>query len=193
MGWLYRSEPVRNVKDHITMEVFRCTTPGHNYEVLDSAVVGNTYYAAVRRILPDHAPYVFAAIILFRNSKSGSVYKDMDDSAGPCQVACPLRILKKLSKFEDMPGGIERRDMPPHGVTTFAPIIARKRRRPGARGRSSPEPHQIAQPLTFRSGSRRIVFTVRCYQRRGKTRTAFEAATRGCLCAIPRRCWPKLR
>jgi hypothetical protein len=89
MGWLYRYEPVRNVKEHIDTEVFRCSTPGHAYEVLDSAVIGNTYYAAVKRITPDHAPYVFAAVILFRNPKSGFGYKDMDESMGPCEVACP--------------------------------------------------------------------------------------------------------
>ena len=88
------------------------------YKVLKSAMVGSTYYAAVRnlkecvgrdedgkRIYKDakDAP-VWAAVFLTQTNIRDSFnfgYKDMAESMFPCEVSCPMSILKLLSPTDD--------------------------------------------------------------------------------------------
>lgn len=66
-------------------------------EVLKSAMVGSTYYAAVR----NKDGKVWAAVFLTcgRTRHDGTAwgYKDMDESMGPCEDKCPVSILDLLS------------------------------------------------------------------------------------------------
>ena len=71
---------------------------------IESAIVGNTYYAAVEHIQPDGSRRVWAAITRFQTgSKNGFgnfCYKDMDETCGPYYYDCPMKILNLLTETE---------------------------------------------------------------------------------------------
>lgn len=89
---------------------------GH-FEVVRSAMVGTTYYAAVKAILrrigdgkdtyepiPESEQKVFGVVFLTtvdRKDYYNFAYKDMDETCGPCQTDCPLGILKLLDKTDN--------------------------------------------------------------------------------------------
>lgn len=188
MGWMYQYQQVRDVKHHIehNESLFTSSVPGHAYEVLDSAIVGSTYYAAVRRTTPDHAPYVFATVILFRNPKSGFGYKDMDESMGPNEVACPLRILAKLSPFEDMPGGLANRGYAAQWRESVrAYHRAKAEQTKTARSFNVGDKIKLPEPVSFFKGQCKVdTFTVQTYLRRGKHMRVYSAPGVG-LCKLP--------
>ena len=79
------------------------------YEVLKSAMVGSTYYAAVKRTKfatetePEFSK-VFAVICLTSTNMKdyyNFAYKDMDESMGPYQYSCPKCILDLLSPTDN--------------------------------------------------------------------------------------------
>lgn len=75
------------------------------YEVLKSAMVGSTYYAAVKRTkfatdTEKENSIVFAAICLTSTNLKDYYnfsYKDMDETCGPYQCDCPKGILDLLT------------------------------------------------------------------------------------------------
>ena len=75
------------------------------HETLDGARAGTTVYLAVRSTDNNTGrSYVFAAVILIRNSKKdGFGYKDQDEGMGPHQYDCPQRIMRLLSPIADLP------------------------------------------------------------------------------------------
>ena len=88
---------------------------GH-YQVLKSAMVGSTYYAAVKALkrcdpngegyldIPPEEQIVFAVVFLTNtNSKSAFDfgYKDMDETVGPYKYDCPRSILNLLSPTDN--------------------------------------------------------------------------------------------
>lgn len=190
MGWCFGQSKVSNVKDHIenSTGLFTTSQPGHAYEVLDSAIVKSTYYAAVRRTIPGHAPYVFAAIILFRNPPSGFGYKDMDESMGPIEVSCPLRILALLSPIEDFPGGLAdykcatqwRAAVRQYHLNNADVTRTTKSFKAGDR-------IMLPTPIRFRSGFEENTFDIVSYTARGKNRTAYKTIKSQFLCLIPKR------
>ena len=75
------------------------------YELLKSAMVGGTHYAAVKKTIfatetePERT-IVFAAITLTRVDNKNYfnfAYKDMEESMGPCERNCPKSILDLLT------------------------------------------------------------------------------------------------
>ena len=70
-------------------------------DVLKSAMVGSTYYAAVK----DKNGTVWGAIILTcgRTKWDGTAwgYKDMDETMGPCEDKCPASILALLTPTDN--------------------------------------------------------------------------------------------
>jgi hypothetical protein len=106
MGWFYPNDKLRHQTpaQYITRELTG-EGPTGRATVLATATVRNTIYAAIRN--EDKASgksYVFAAVILFRNTKrDGFGYKQMDEGMGPCEVDCPARIMRLLSPVEDLP------------------------------------------------------------------------------------------
>lgn len=79
------------------------------FEVLKSAMVGSTYYAAVKRTKfatetePENS-IVFAAIVLTNTNVKdywNFHYKDMDETCGPYQCDCPKGILDLLTPTEN--------------------------------------------------------------------------------------------
>lgn len=191
MGWMYSYSQVSDVKHHIEHNEGLFTsssTPGNTWDVLDSSIVGSTYYAAVLRKWPgDTKGYVFAAVILFRNPQSGFGYKDMDESMGPCEVSCPLRILNRLTPIEDMPGGLAGNE---YAAGWREKVREYHRNRAiqtkVAKSFKAGDKIRLPAPLSF-GGRQEDTFTVSTYQSRGKTKTAYLAARLGCLCRIPQR------
>lgn len=112
MGWL--TMPLASMGGHTSPKQYldaqfnydRAATDehsSHGYRVLESACPGNrVYYAAIQR-LDDGVPgEVTAVVCLVRwNPKAadGHVfgYKDMEESSGPYEADCPLRVLERLT------------------------------------------------------------------------------------------------
>ena len=90
--------------------------------MLAAARVGNTVYMALR--CPEKATgksFVLAAVILISNTrKHGFGYKDMTETMGPCECACPDRIMRLLSPVEDIPN-------PSYAAEWRARVAARKK------------------------------------------------------------------
>lgn len=95
MGWTYT---YRRPGESNT-EFFSKMWDGSQAELLDTAQVGFTVYGALR--LPDGR--VRALVILTRWVKDyyNFGYKDMDESMGPCDVACPERIFALLTPLDE--------------------------------------------------------------------------------------------
>lgn len=95
MGWTYtyRRPGVSN------NEFFGKMWIGSTAELLDTAQIGFTVYGALR--LADGR--VRALVILTRWVKDyyNFGYKDMDESMGPCDVACPERIFALLTPLDE--------------------------------------------------------------------------------------------
>lgn len=78
------------------------------FEVLKSALIGSTYYAAIKstKFATETEPektIVFAAIVLTsvdKNSYYNFAYKDMDETVLPCQCQCPESILNLLTETD---------------------------------------------------------------------------------------------
>ena len=104
MGWLYRNEPIDDPLAYLKAKYnYDCET--HTLQTLDGARVRNTVYLAVRSTVKKTGrSFVFAAVILISNTKKhGFGYKDQDKSMGPCECACPQRIIRLLSPIADLP------------------------------------------------------------------------------------------
>lgn len=108
MGWsIYYekvADPVAEVRKLLTWHNVEAGVRG---ECLDAAKVGGAVYAAVRLSKPDMAPYVFAAVFLVQTHPTFG-YKDMDESMGPCEVACPKRIMALLTPLDQIGDGKDR-------------------------------------------------------------------------------------
>jgi hypothetical protein len=190
MGWTYLYKQVRDVKAYLEgpQGIFRCSTPGYSYTVVDSAMVGSTYYAAVRHVTPEQpAGYVFGAIVLTRNPASGFGWKDMDESMGPYEVACPLRILNKLTPIENMPGGAARND---YAAQWRENVRQYHRDRAGrtatAKAFRAGDMLRLPEPIRFRSGLTADTFTVQVITRQGRKQTIYTTPG-GSWCRIPQR------
>jgi hypothetical protein len=104
MGWIYQNDPVDDPVAYLIAE-FTCDGEHRSLQVLDAARVGKTVYMAIKSTdKASGASYVFAAVVLISNTKkNGFGYKDMDESMGPCQCACPERIMSLLTPIADLP------------------------------------------------------------------------------------------
>ena len=133
MGWLFSNQmlthqtPAQYVEQHFTNE-----TDARKQTVLAASAVGGAIYAAIRHeIKATSQSYVFCAVILFRNNrKDGFGTKDMDETAGPCDVDCPDRIMKLLSPIDQIPS-------PGYAADWRARVAAAKEKRKAFRDKSS--------------------------------------------------------
>lgn len=106
MRWLFQDHPLRHERPaEYFMRKLTHESEGTMAAALVAATVRGTVYAAVRSLNKQTgASYVFCAVILFKNSKrDGFGYKMMDEGMGPCEVACPNRIMRLLSPIADIP------------------------------------------------------------------------------------------
>lgn len=104
MGWLYRHDPIDDPVAYLT-DQFNYENEHRRSEVLAAARAGSTVYMAIRSTeKATAASFVFAAVILISNTrKNGFGYKDMTETMGPCECACPNRIMRLLSPVADIP------------------------------------------------------------------------------------------
>lgn len=73
----------------------------NDYTVVDSAMIGTTYYGAIKRSSNNE---VYAAVILTKTDMSDYFnfgYKDLDEYMKPCETKCPVKILKLLTPTEN--------------------------------------------------------------------------------------------
>lgn len=123
MGWTsYHAEHYKNGKIDRKAECDAYFLDGLNrgyYDVLKSAMVGSTYYAAVKPLkksggkdengnyiyvdIPEEEQYVFAAVFLTSTNMKDYFnfsYKNMCETSGPYRRECPKGILDLLTQTD---------------------------------------------------------------------------------------------
>lgn len=122
MGWLYKHDPIDDPVAYLTRH-YNHDGERQTHQVLGAARVASTVYMAIESIdKTTGASYVFAAVILISNTqRHGFGYKDMDEGMGPCECACPGRIMRLLSPVEDIPNPRYAADWAPAWPRTNAP------------------------------------------------------------------------
>lgn len=111
MGWLSMTSagmgghatPKAYLDDQFTYSRMGDGGGTRGMRVIDSAFVGNRVWYAAAEIIQDGEPqYVIALVCKVHwnpKARDGFLfgYKDMEESMGPCEAACPARILRLLS------------------------------------------------------------------------------------------------
>lgn len=118
MGWLFYTD--RRVQTYVDekAEITRlCTfeTDTRRTTLVKARKVGSTWYAAAKvesldgtaledrtYMIDDDGSFTFGAVFLTRMDDGCWGYKDMEESAGPCESRAPLSILNLLSKLKDL-------------------------------------------------------------------------------------------
>ena len=117
MGWLfYTDRRVQTYADEKAEITRLCTfeTDTRRTTLAKASKVGSTWYAAAKVESLDAAPledrtyvtdkdgsFSFGAVFLTRYDDGCWGYKDMEESAGPCESRAPLSILNLLSELKD--------------------------------------------------------------------------------------------
>ena len=180
MGWLYRHDPIDDPVAYLTGQ-FNHEDEHRLNRVRGAARVANTVYMAVE--CTDKATgksFVLAAVILISNTrKHGFGYKDMTETMGPCECACPDRIMRLLSPVTDIPN-------PSYAADWRARVAAHKKAAAELRTkRASFRPGSVVtleRAVSFRDGTAASVFRLRCVQR--KTPIFEPVARPGFLCRL---------
>lgn len=164
MGWIYQNDPVDDPVTYLIRE-FTCDGERRSLQVLDAARVGKTVYIAIKSTdKASGASYVFAAVILISNTiKDGFGFKDMDESMGPCECACPQRIMRLLTPIADLPN-------PGHAAEWRARVAARKaeqhRRQKLRHSLRVGSVVTMPTPIRFRGGAEASKFVVTRFRRK---------------------------
>ncbi|SHF65961.1 hypothetical protein SAMN05444273_10928 [Litoreibacter ascidiaceicola] len=117
MGWLfYTDRRVQTYADEKAEITRLCTfeTDTRRTTLVKVSKVGSTWYAAAKVVACDAGPLVdrtyvtdkdgtftFGAVFLTRYDDGCWGYKDMEESAGPCESRAPSSILNLLSDLKD--------------------------------------------------------------------------------------------
>jgi len=108
MGWTsYRATEYRNGTIDRKAEcdkIFNWTAEHKSVQVLKSAMVGATYYAAIEVKEPEKEPCVTAVVCLTtidQKSYFNFAYKDMSETMGPYRSNCPKSILDLLTDTDN--------------------------------------------------------------------------------------------
>jgi hypothetical protein len=180
MGWLYKHDPIDDPVAYLTGQ-FTHTSEQRTNRVLDAARVASTVYMAIESTdKTTGKSFVFAAVILISNTrKHGFGYKDMTETMGPCECACPDRIMRLLSPVTDIPN-------PSYAADWRARVAAHKKAAAELRTkRASLRPGSfvtLERAVSFRDGTAASVFRMRFVQRKTPI---FEPVDRpGFLCRL---------
>ena len=184
MGWLFMTSLDGHSGPRPYLDAqFTYGTPGATSRVLRSALVGmRTYYAAVEHVRnPGGAREVWAAVCLVRynpRDRQGDIfgYKDMSESMGPCECACPEPILELLTPTDNQ-NALNWRQRCRNAATA----------RRTATARPSPHPGQAItfdEPIVFADGCRLDQFEVVADPRSCRT-VLYRALASGRLYCIP--------
>lgn len=189
MGWLFytdrRISTYADEKAEIaricTFETDECSTT-----LIKSTKVGSTWYAAVRSTNKSGAPVKDAtyvtdedgsitcgAVFLVKYDEGCFGYKDMSESAGPCEARAPLGLLDCLSELAD----------PESDAQNW-----RKRCRAWAAIPTYQEGDHIrlAHPVTLSGGETCQDVTATHYLRRGRKRRCYRVNGSGTLARLSR-------
>ena len=181
MGWLYKNDPIDDPVAYLTAQ-YNHDSEHRVYRVLAAARAASTVYMAIESA--DKATgesFVLAAVILISNTrKHGFGYKDMVETMGPCECACPDRIMRLLSPVTDLPD-------PGYAAAWRASVAAHRKAAAELRTkRASLRPGCIvtlASEVSFRGGTTASAFRM-CFVRR-KT-PIFEPVNHpGFWCRLP--------
>lgn len=95
MGWTsYYATHFKNGKIDREAECLE-NLRSDKFDVLKSAMVGSTFYAAIKN---KQSGDVFGAVILTKTERGQEFYyKPLDEDSGPCETKCPKSILKLLT------------------------------------------------------------------------------------------------
>ena len=117
MGWLfYTDRRVQTYADEKAEITRLCTfeTDTRRTTLVKASKVGSTWYAAAKveslyaapledrtYVIDKDGSFTFGAVFLTRYDDGCWGYKDMEESAGPCESRAPLSILNFLSELKD--------------------------------------------------------------------------------------------
>mgnify|MGYP003638096343 CR=1 FL=1 len=117
MGWLfYTDQRVQTYADEKAEITRLCTfeTDTRRTTLLKASKAGSTWYAAAKvesivqaplddrtYVIDKDGSFTFGAVFLTRYDDGCWGYKDMEESAGPCESRAPLSILNLLSELKD--------------------------------------------------------------------------------------------
>ncbi|SUZ33879.1 hypothetical protein ROE7235_03654 [Roseibaca ekhonensis] len=117
MGWLfYTDRRVQTYADEKAEIARLCTfeTDTRRTTLVKASKVGSTWYAAAKveslgrtsledrtYMIDDDGSFTFGAVFLTRTDDGCWGYKDMEESAGPCESRAPMSILHLLSELKD--------------------------------------------------------------------------------------------
>jgi len=180
MGWLYHHDPIDDPVAYLT-DQFTHTSEHRTNRVLDAARVAGTVYMAIESTdTATGKSFVFAAVILISNTRAhGFGYKDMTETMGPYECACPGRIMRLLSPVSDIPD-------PSYAADWRARVAAHHKAAAELRAkRASLRPGSIVtldSAVSFRDGTTATAFRLRFVRRRTPI---FEPVDRpGFLCRL---------
>ena len=104
MGWTGRAYYGTTRKERLEkmLEVYNWEDETRKVETIDSALIGTTAYAAIRRTekATGETSITAAVILSHMGGKNELVTKEMGESMGPGEYDCPKRILDKLTATE---------------------------------------------------------------------------------------------
>ena len=184
MGWLF----MRSLGGHATPKAylddqFTYAREDRRSRVLTSGLVAlRTYYAAVEHItVSTGAREVWALVCLVRynrRDREGFVfgYKDMEESMGPCEDACPAKVLDLLTATDNA-----------HALDWRSRCRARLAERAVQQAKPGPRPGDIvilAEPMLFRDGRRLSRF--QAVRLPGRARGLVFRSAEGGLYRIPK-------
>lgn len=177
MGWLF----MRSLGGHATPKAylddqFTYERPEGRSRVLASRLVGQrTYYAAVEHVAATTGgTQVWGLVCLVRynpRDREGYVfgYKDMSESMGPVEDACPAEVLDLLTPTDKT-----------FALAWRARCRARLAARRAIKAKSAPQPGQLvvfASPIQFRNG--RSFTQLRAVRLPGRRGLVFQAEDGG--------------
>lgn len=181
MGWSIYPNKISNPKAECDS---LCTWSNavSSTRILKSSMVGSTYYAAAETTNHETGvAEVWAAVFLTRNRKDGFGHKDMCETVGPIECACPMAIFKMLSplKSDDKTyANIWRERVLAHHASQRAKAKLKRSIQTG-------DVLTFAEPLSFRNGLKEGKFLATTKSRwGGKESRIFYAMTKGFHCRL---------
>lgn len=108
MGWTsYHIDRTETTDSVLRREMTQGDTDGARWEVIDTATVGATWYAIMRRTLPTGEAFHYGLVCLTKRRNAGRStefsYKDMTEGCGPFYYDAPLRLINKLDQLAPNP------------------------------------------------------------------------------------------
>ena len=185
MGWTYTSANIgRDRRAWLDWHYTRRSTD-RKWTVLKSALVGTTYYAAVRLEEQGHRAVVFGLVVLTDAKRKASDnytfgWKDMDETMGPYECEAPAAVLDLLTPTTNKNALRWRTDCRRNLLDAARTRKARSSKpKPGDRIRFN-------EPLSFSDGLSLQEFDVAIIKRRSRNLTVYRSVKTGGLYRIER-------